>query len=133
MSLAIKKAALVFFVIATCLARLSPLMTWEAACWTAGALIPWSANTESPTMVPIMAMTTSNSKREKAGEEETEDRKAETGNEEGSGNSRGGAEARRGKRWPANGEGWTRMGRGGTTKVGADRRDAPFLRRSLPS
>jgi len=56
--------------------------------------------------MPIMAITTRSSTREKAGEEETGDRKAETGNGEGRGNSRGGAEARR--------EGM----------IGADRRDA---------
>jgi hypothetical protein len=59
--------------------------------------MPETARAERPTIMPIMAMTTKSSTREKAGEEETGDRKAETGNEEGSGNSRRGAGARRGE------------------------------------
>ena len=67
--------------------------------------MPETARAERPTIMPIMAITTRSSTSEKAEEEEAGDRKAETGNGEGRGNSRGGAEAQR------------------EEKVGADRRD----------
>ncbi len=57
--------------------------------------MPETARAERPTIMPIMAITTSSSTREKAWEEEIGDRKAETGNGEGRGNSPGGAEAQR--------------------------------------
>jgi hypothetical protein len=61
-----KRAALVFLVMATCRARLSPLVTCEAAPRIAGARTPWSPRVRSPAIIEMIAITTSNSMREKA-------------------------------------------------------------------
>jgi hypothetical protein len=82
--------------------------------------MPWTAIAERPTMSPIMAMTTKSSTREKARRE----RRPESGwrkelTTEDTENTEGDTKGVERVTW--------------FTKVGADRRDAPFLRRSLPS
>ena len=63
---AITKAVRVFFVMAICLARLTPLETCAAAVCSEEEDIPWMPKARIPIMMAMMATTTSNSTREKA-------------------------------------------------------------------
>lgn len=60
------KAVRVFFVMAICLAKLSPLETWDAAVCNDEEEKPWMLSPRIPIMMAMMATTTSNSTKENA-------------------------------------------------------------------